>query len=381
MTEWTNDDSEGYLPSFRQFQEDFETEGYQLAEASLNRRPDAISPTFRHPFALGPFQLSDPSRGLVERPWAARIVENEVQISRSNGSVAEIAAGLSRSWGPWTTLFTFDGDPIIEMDLGFDQNGAAYIVAERADGGVWLYWPNPFAGGEFVFERIAEGRSPRIILDDPENAQDSDVLVFYCDDEAVKWRAQREVFAMPHAVPNEGWVTLEPAVVTLTPERTHLQDVALSSGRRLVVLADEHDPESGTYRLLVRESAPYPAYMTPEAVGVMQRLLGVKPERVSNPLGMIAEGADVGQRLDSITAEELVLEHEFQSESVEVGQRLSLLATEEIVLLHDLDPEAVDVTQWLGSLLTELIQITYPNMEPESVDITQRLGSLVREAA
>ena len=380
MTEWTNDDSEGYLPSFRQFQEDFETEGYQLDEASLNRRPDAISPTFRHPFALGPFQLSDPSRGLVERPWAARIVENEVQISRSNGSVAEIAAGLSRSWGPWTTLFTFDGDPIIEMDLGFDQNGAAYIVAERADGGVWLYWPNPLQGGLFVFEKIADGWSPRILLDDPENAEESDVLVFYCDDEGVHWRAQREVFGTPYLIPNEFWSTVEGEIVELDPSCTRLQDAALSTGRRLVLLADEHDDENGTYRLLVRETAPYPVYMEPEDFDASQEMQHILSEQVSVFGEMQAEFFDTEHRLSSLIAEELVLIQLMDDESFDVASELSSFMNESMVLVFELNPESFDVGSEVNILFQEVIQFTYDRMELESIDLVSELNSLMVEA-
>lgn len=367
----------------REFRADFDTPEKVLERTSIDRRPDAITLDYLTAFALGPVALSDPTQRTINRPWAARVNGTAIEIARSSHSAAELVNGHAAGayWEEWQELFTFDPDDgeVLEIDLGFDQNGSAYIVAERAPGEVWLYWPNPQAGGAFVFEKIADGHSPRILLDDPENSQESDVLVFYVDADGVKWLAQREVFATPYLIPNAGWTTLDMETVTADPANVRLQDVALTGARRLLVIADEHDPASGTYRILLRESAPYPLYLPQEAVEQNVALVRLLAEKVANTYTPEAEAVGQDVRLHTLFAEELVIEHNLQSEAVDQNLTLAEFYAEEITIQYEPEPEAVDQNVTLFEFLAELYQITYSSATPEAVDLSVRLNSFVTE--
>jgi hypothetical protein len=252
MTDWTP----GQLPagevpaSAREFRSDFEQDDPVMQGASTERRPDAISHSYLLSPTLGPEQLSDPSLGVLRRVWYARAdnATGTVHLSRENGPVGD-ADGVE----PEAVLFSYVGDTIVEIDSAFDQNAAPVVCAERGAGQLWLYWFN-VAEGAATFEHMGVGRSPRIILDYPENAGDSDLLLFYINDvaDALCYRVQREAFAVEHQAP------------LLGVGGYALADVALLPSRRLRVLLVRRDEDSGRWASEAIDSTLYPYPPAPE---------------------------------------------------------------------------------------------------------------------
>jgi hypothetical protein len=156
-------------------------------------------------------------------------------------------------WDPEVVLFD-PGVPLVEVDMAFDQNGRPFACAEVAgeDGPeVWLYWYNSVLG-DFEFAKMADGRNPRLVLDDPVNTDESDVLLYYISDVVnhLCYRVQRELYAIENLTP-----------ITRV-SNYFLEDVALSRQFRLLILGSVRDPLYGTYGLAKLESAPYPFRFT-----------------------------------------------------------------------------------------------------------------------
>jgi hypothetical protein len=298
----------------------------QLYRASLIKRRDAVSSDYLTAFTIGPVALADPSEGLLVRPWRVRM----------EGTSVWLARGAETGWEPEALLFELPEDDGQEIDIAFTQNGDPAVCVQRPGVGgapeIWLYWFSPLVSG-YTFEKFSAGWSPRILLDDPTFVFDSDVLLFYMTPGGVEMRQQRDMYGVVFNVPGSGWAIIEPGPEggygmvgeeqTIDPARSYLEDVALSRDSRVVILASARNVEAGTYRLLVRESAPYPVRDW--------------------------DAAAVDHRVDSILAETMTISYEDGEpdelsvshvvDSVEVRELV-----EELVALDEIHAEAVPGT-------------------------------------
>lgn len=233
----------GPLDAPREFRADFEVEAFEVDGASTARRPDAISIDYLTAFTLGPVAEGDNSQGPVGWAWYAADRGGEVYFARENAS--------GDGWGEETLLMAYEGAPILELDFCFEQNGRPVLCAERATGAdgaseLWIYWFDPTLNegtGAFIFENMGAGRTPRCILDTPQNPGNSDVLVFYQSDAdgRTAYRMQRERYETPNLTPGG----TELADVS----NAYIEDVVRTASQRLVVIYSVRDPEAGTYDL------------------------------------------------------------------------------------------------------------------------------------
>lgn len=309
---------------------------------SLTKRPDAISVDYLTGFAVGPQQIGDPSEGLLNRVWRVRATPSEVWVSRANDE--------NTAWEAEVLLFSYSGLSIVEVDLAFDQNGAVTVCAERYTGAgttpeVWLYWLDSRLSA-YVFVAICPGRTPRILLDDPQFVEESDLLLFYVSDpnNAVEFRYGRDYYTEVFTTPLVGSSGL------------FLEEVALAQDRRLHVLYGRHDPVAGQYSIQPLESAPYPVHAD-DGLAPASRLLGLD----------LITYVMVVEDLDSIKSD---------------GRIASLSIIDLLVLLGPEGPlyytstESVKGTGRLQSLTKVDLVIIYTAFDLESVKGNGRLQSL-----
>lgn len=159
-----------------------------------------------------------------------------------------------KSWEAEIKLFDYNGPLIEESDSAFEQAGRIIFCAQRTILGrqeVWLYWFDPIVGG-FTFEFISVGRNPRVILDDPFDTTNSDVLLFYIrlTDQRVVYRQQRDRFLIEYETP---MVKVPHSYVDL-----YLQDVVKDRSGRLVIIVGLHTINTGRWKYGRLESALYP---------------------------------------------------------------------------------------------------------------------------
>jgi hypothetical protein len=237
---------------------------------SLVRRPDAVSLDYLTAYAPGPVALQNTSQGLVCRPWRMRYETqtNTCMLARSNDA--------GSGWEEETPLGVLDG--VVELDLAFTQNADPVVCAERG-GHVWLYWYDPMGG--WGWSDFGAGRTPRVILDDPVNVEDSDVQFFYMDDaaDAMMRREQRELYAVAHPCP-------APDVV-----HKYIEDV-VRAGLRLHVLYSERDVASGRYRIRRLSTHPFPPRLL-ESADVTATATGGDLWTYVLPVPDVLERADV----------------------------------------------------------------------------------------
>jgi hypothetical protein len=308
--------------SLREFQADFDTPTHKVERASIVRRPDAVSLDYLIAHTLGGIAPSDPSQGLLYRTYRVRAVNDPEGGGIVQWSVSTVPVPEPGDWVPWETLFAFTGAPIVEIDAAVNQNGDIWVVAERHTGDddapqVWIYWFSIFTSQD-EFEVIANGRTPRFILDDPLFPFESDLIVFYLTDEGVRFRLQGNNWTSPASVPGEGWVEVEQdehgalvvieSDVTIEPGQTFLEDVGQSRDHRLALIASERDETEGTFRLLLRETAPYPLRLPPDSAGVDHSIEALFWEQVAIGYEMPEDEAAVDHTIENLFVEELVIE-------------------------------------------------------------------------
>lgn len=209
----------------REAQADFV--GHRTGNVSITKRPDAISFDYLTSFSMGPRAFGDISTGATDRPWRVRADNalKQVFLAKTDDT--------GTAWMAETLLFSFAGVDIEEIDLAFDQSGNALVCMERNSGAggakeVWLYWFKPTAG-MFVLEMLEAGRTPRILLDNPPDPTNSDVILFYLKTGVgLVYRVQREVYAVVHATPH----IIEPD--------WYVEDAFYTKGYRVAVFLSHH---------------------------------------------------------------------------------------------------------------------------------------------
>lgn len=239
------------MPSFQTGREAYDG-------TSSVRRPGALSLDYLTAWSIGPTALSDTTQGLLHRVWKVRVdnADGKVYLQRAREPIGTEPDG----WEPEFELFSFTITEIEEVDLAFDQNGAPVVSAQRQGNQLWLYWFSPLAGG-YVFEMLGEGRTPRLLLDDPQSLSDATILLFYVNDAVglPQWRTQEELYATPHNMPLDRWVDVESGERAAIARSTDLfiEEVAKAVDYRLHVFASLRGGAGG-YRLVSIETVPYP---------------------------------------------------------------------------------------------------------------------------
>lgn len=231
----------GYGQGLREYQRDFISQNVLVGESSVELRPDAIAFNHQIAFSAGPRAIGDVTAGVADRPWYVR-VDNDtgtVYIAKANDA--------NTAWAAETELFTFSGAPIVELDLAFEQAARAVVCAQRGTE-IWLYWFDP-GESDFIFEKIDDGRTPKVVLDDVEDTSGADVqLMYFKDPDGLLRREQRELYAIANATPI-AW-----------DENYYLEELAITKSRRLVAIYSYRDVGRGRWFLRRVQSDLYPVY-------------------------------------------------------------------------------------------------------------------------
>lgn len=238
---------EDYPLGKREFTADF-AKGHLTANLSITKRPDAVTFDYLVGFSLGPIALGDVSLGIISHSWYARAdnANKVVWMARRNDA--------NNAWLPETILFHFSGEDIEEVDFAFEQAGRPVVCAERLVAGVrevWLYWFDPFLGA-FTFVKFDNGRTPRVVLDNPPDTSNSDVQFFYLKTAVgLVVRTQHEAYATAHATPH------------IEETDWYLEDIFYTNNWRVAGVLVQHTA-AGKYNKKRLESALMPVFLGPK---------------------------------------------------------------------------------------------------------------------
>lgn len=350
-----------YAPGEREFQADFETGNEVLDGSSTSLRPDAV--TFDHltSFCMGPVAIGDVSEGINAYVWRARVdnAAGKVWIAREN----DAGTGFNSE----TELFSFSGDPIVESDLAFEQAGRGVLCAERADE-IWVYWFKP-AIADFIFENLGTGRTPKVVMDNPADTTDSDVLLFYLASGGLKCRQQRDNYAV--------------VIDTIITDDTdlYLEEVGRSTDNRVVCLLSDRNTTTGRFSKVRIETTLYP-YISPAEPFQLQQSIqsGILLELIIEGL-VDEEEFEIQQQIQSGVLDEPLITHElFDVEEFEIQQQIQSGTLPVVVIVHTLfDVEEFEIQQQIQSGELEAILITHELFDVEEFEIQQQIqsGSLI----
>lgn len=261
LADLTKYEGTAYFPGLREFEPGFSSPFVQSPQGiSFTRRPDAISFDYLTAFSQGPKAIADVTEGASSRPWYVRIDNSvgSVFIAKANNS--------NTAWEAESLLFTFNtAFPILECDLAFEQAARAVVCAQRNTGvggtpEAWLYWFKPLISA-FIFESFGSGRTPRIVLDDPEDQTNADVQLFYMKPTVGLVRLeQRDAYGIEYSTP--------------VPDSAdfYLEDVFTTRGRRVAVVHSRRDQAIGRYFLQYVESKLYPAHVRNDVLQLLTSL-------------------------------------------------------------------------------------------------------------
>lgn len=354
----------------REFEGDFATPTHEVEGTSVHLRPDAISLDYHTAHTLGPIAVADPSKGLVARIWKAWTPDGyEVRLAGANGA--------GDAWTDEVLLFTIDdgGPPIIELDIAFEQNGQPVVCLERATGvggasEVWIWFYDPTVPG-MVLQNFGPGRTPRALLDRPHDQADSDVCVFYVDDELgrIVYRQQRDRYAVEIETP------------AVADENTYLEDAALTIGRRIVVIYSKRDPDTGTYQLyrLTSRLSPFPT--AAEGTEPMAEIRSLSVEEVIRDAPFAVEALAPVAEIRSLMLRDLIIVLQLSPESLAPMCSITSLERRDIVITALLGPESIAVGGSIQELFSEVVITIDRTLEIESLGPSCSIQSIVLEAA
>lgn len=233
----------------RQRQQEFVDNG-TLVGLNATVRPDALVLDPLTAYTTGPKALGDQSDGPTAWVWRARVVGLTVQLARENDT--------RTGWNADAMLFVFTGAAPSEIDVAFEQSSRAVVSMQRATGAgsapeVWLYYFNAIALG-YEFVSFGNGRTPRLILDNPQTPNSSDVLLAYLNPVAdrLELRQQRDRYLTAYAGPLTGVVNL------------YLEEIVLTTDNRVRCIFAVRDPALGTYTVQLLDSVLYPFVLPAE---------------------------------------------------------------------------------------------------------------------
>lgn len=366
MTQWEEcPEPKTPEPGDREYREDFDTETHETEGTSIDLRPDAISVDHQTAFTLGPIAIADPSQGLLVRVWRVRYDGEVVWITPARMD--------NGSWLTEIALFSVqDGlGPLTEIDFAFEQTGNPVVCAERPTGPdgspeIWIYFYDPTIPGQ-VFRNFGTGRTPRALLDRPLEIADSDVCVFYIDDERSQlvYRQQRERYEVVYETP------------VRTDENTFVEDVAKRDDRRVVVLYSQRDPDTGRYELRQLTSLLPPITIDVEVLRTSQALTRVSLEQVViDAPATDTELVYVSHSLYGIVVESLIIFYDspFSIESLHSSQALLGVSLRSVVLEYNESPtETLFTSHELSGMNVELAITIDREMEMEMLHVSQTL--------
>ena len=160
------------------------TTGVEIQSGSLGTRPDSLALDYQTSWAFGPIETGSIVSGSISSAWK---IENSHSAATQTGSVFLARENdVGDNWRTGSLLFIYTGSAIKEIDLTFDQSARPVVCGDRdvvISGSVTTSLVHLYrfvtADNDFVFSEVATGSSPRVILDDPIDLTDSDVLLFY----------------------------------------------------------------------------------------------------------------------------------------------------------------------------------------------------------
>jgi hypothetical protein len=332
----------------REFESQFSdgiTEG-----TSFGRRPDAVSRSYLQALAPGPKALGDASEGLLVKGWYCRA-------DNAAGKVYVCPArdDTSLGWGAEVEAFSYSGDDIDEISFAFDQNGAPFFAAERG-GHVWIRYFDPGVPG-FVFEDFGVGTTPRVVLDDPQEPTDSDLLVFYARASELRIREQSDLY-VGEIDPGNG----------LSADQ-YIEGALRDGENRVHVIISTRNPGTGTYVLSRISSQLYPFYKGPESLDVRNRALSGEVLVVLINYTTEEESLDLGNSALSGTIQIVSFEVDLLDEASIVLSVEGVDVIVETILYTVADPEELDVGNSSLSGTLVVAAIHYDNAIPEGLDV------------
>lgn len=355
---------------------------------SLVSRLDTVTRDYKVAFSLGPTGLGDTSLGHHTFPWRARLVGNDVLVSRVN------TAGTA--WDVEQVLFSYEGIEGSEIDVAFDQNGAALVAFDRYSTElgiyeVWLYWFDPRVGSNSL-QLIGPGRTPRLVLDDVESTGESDVVLFYLNDVSheCEYRTQRELFEIVAVVPSTVWYDAATRVSVVQPatEFMKLEEVLRSTDHRVHVVASLRNPVTGRYSLIIAETQPYPIPAR-ERMSVSGFMWDAETKVIIIEATPALEDLALTGVIGSLLLYELTLEAGpagddgyLDADELSVQGQLTDAAVQDLVLRVGpagpngyYDEEALEVSGLVLDAETEVIVIVADDQEPELLEVAGQIST------
>lgn len=179
-------------PIYKQSQADWGSGNPDYSYGSIVLRPDSFSSNYNIAHSYGPYNIAGMESGSLQRVWKAEALSGSGKVDlyriEDDGTTFSTAS----------TLFTYVGSTIEEIDVAFDSGGRPVISAGRNVSGsseVWFYYFKTIIS-DYIFEKIANGRTPRTILDRPAAPESSDILLVYTSgsDNKLFYRQQRDAY-------------------------------------------------------------------------------------------------------------------------------------------------------------------------------------------
>lgn len=346
----------------REYQSQFAVSQF-LESSSITLRPDAVSFDYKTAFTLGPIATGSVENGLFNKVWKFRADDQ-------NRILYSVEEGIG--WSDEKVLFTYVGQPVVEIDAAFEQQGRPNVVVQRNTGTnntpqVWLYWFDPLINN-FTFQNLGNGRTPRISLDDWPTITVSDILVFYVDDEInrIRYRVQNDRFNVVYNTP-----------ITNT-QNIYLEKVAFGSDFRYRVTYSERNTNTGKYELkqLATKFYPIPVIeplqITGSLVSIDIKNFPVYSQSVS-PESYTVSGSLVSVEIYVFG----VLSQSIAPESYTVsGSFVSVDIKNFPVYSQSIAPESYTVSGSFVSLETKEILITKSLFTPETYFVTGSMTSV-----
>jgi len=340
----------------REYQSEFD-DG-TVEDTSFDRRPDAISRSYLQALAPGPRSLSDAAEGLLVKGWYCRAdnVAGKVYLCPAKDDIR-------LGWSTEVELFTYTGDDIDEISFAFDQNGAPVVVAER-DGNIWIRYYDPGVPG-YVFEDFGVGRTPRMLLDDPQNVTDSDLLIFYIRDGELRVREQGDLY-----------VSEESPGDSLSANQ-YVEGALRDHQNRVHIIISTRDLLAGTYVLTRISSQLYPFYQPAESLDIRNKAIAGDIVAALIIYEMPEESLDVSH---SAVAGEIEIISRPEDADAAFDLALSVDSVEVIifVILIEPDAESLDIanSSIAGTIVTAAIEYA-PDAESLDVGNSSIAGTIV----
>lgn len=331
---------------WREFKQEFNTEDSGFDGLSSTTRPDAIALDGKTDYCLGPIVNGDPSSGLLNKLW-------RVQFRDQSCYLKDLELGSEE------LLFNFD-DEVRETSLAFDQNGRATVCWNSGgeDNVIYLYWFDPFLA-EFTIAKFGSGRTPRLVLDNPEDVTQSTILLFYVNDlvDRVVYRAQSDRYA------NEAKTGIA-AVQNL-----YILRARFTRNYRIQLVYGLHWPELGKWTIGSAASLLYPIPAGPDSFDVGHTT-------ISGQLDVVfivydsdeVESIDFAHSTISVRNYDPLILYTFEH-YLDVGHTSLIISNDIVIIEHDMyEVDSVDIIHSTITA-TNLVVIIEDTAEIEEINV------------